>query len=134
MLAPARALLKRLAPRSPTATRRERLAVGVAMVILLSVVIAVAVHLAWTHSHMRPKLRLTEDLQVDTASSHAARAGLVGYRISAANGQEVKNLDQLNAAIGAGGPRFLLTEAVSVEETGRRTVWFGVEGGAAVRP
>ena len=73
---------------------------------------------------MRPKLQLTEDLHVVTPSSLAASAGLAGYRVVAANGQAVADLDQLDAAIEAAGPRILLTEAVAVRSgESKSTIW-----------
>jgi hypothetical protein len=124
-LAPARALLKRLsAHQSPAVSRRERLVIGLSMAVFVSVAVAVAVHLDWAHRHMRPKLQLTEDLHVVTPSSLAASAGLAGYRVVAANGQAVADLDQLDAAIEAAGPRILLTEAVAVRSgESKSTIW-----------
>ena len=96
------------------------------MAIFVAVAVAIAVHLAWAHRHMRPNVRLTEDLLVAT-SSDALESGLVGYRIAVANGLEVRDLDQLDAATGASGTRLLLTEAVLARREigeGKSTVWW----------
>ena len=123
-----RSLLERLPVfRSTVVTRRERLAVGASLAVLVAVAIAVSAHLLWARQHMRPKVRLDANLIVAADPLHSANAGLIGYRISAANGLEVNDKDELDAAIGAGGGRFLLTEAVRAgSEPGerRRTFWW----------
>ena len=76
---------------------------------------------------MRPKLALTHDLVAVPTSSHAVNAGLVGYRMTAANGREVSTLDQLDAAAGAAATRTLVTEAVPVgsnNDGSKGTFWW----------
>ena len=108
-------------------TRGERLAVGLAMAIFLSVAVITALHLIWTHQHMRPNVRLTEDLRAVATSPTAAASGLAGYRIAAANGLPVSDLNQLDTAIGAGSGRHLLAELVPTVPDGngsKRTFWW----------
>ena len=94
-------------------SRSERLAVGLAMGLFASVTIATSLHLAWAHSHMRPNVELTDGLQA-RISEQSIVSRLVDYRIAAANGQTVSDLQQLDAVIGAGSRRHLLARVVPV--------------------
>ena len=83
------------------------------MGLFASVTIATSLHLAWAHSHMRPNVELTDGLQA-RISEQSIVSRLVDYRIAAANGQTVSDLQQLDAVIGAGSRRHLLARVVPV--------------------
>jgi GAF domain-containing protein len=95
------------------------------MSVVVVTAIATGAHLGWAYRHARPNVQLTDDLRIVETSPAADATGLVGYRITAANGQEVRSRAELDT-VGI-GTRFLATEAVPVSPSlakTRRTLWW----------